>query len=282
MKVRTKIALISIAWWMSYSALPGEITITGSEPELREFLDPERTARVIHLKGVATMKIEPLGYQIEGEVYTRGKEYRTVKDQNLSRLRSIESIAEEFPGASYLSSNTYTIASEDLAFAEMRELEYRNAFRVRVAAIEDVDAIIHRLSGIEGVILTEIVTLTRDSLETLRNTEAFWKALERASVDLERRVAFYEESFGVKLKVLNFEPAVVSDYDEATKSYGDYIEMETFALSEFHVKSRRKPPERTVDAEVAKGFFEQILTVELAAEYRIRSRDTALPPEQAE
>ena len=101
MKIRTKIALISIAWWMSYSALPGEITITGSEPELREFLDSERTARVIHLKGVATMKIEPLGYQIEGEVYTRGKEYRTVKDENLSRLRSIESIAGEFPGASY-------------------------------------------------------------------------------------------------------------------------------------------------------------------------------------
>ena len=282
MKIRTNIALISIAWWMSSSALPGEITITGSEPELREFLDSERTAKVIRLKGVATMKIEPLGYRIEGEVYTRGKEYRKVKDENQRLLRFIGRIAEEIPGASYLPSNTYRIASEDLAFAEMKELEYRDAFRVRVAEIEDVDAIIHRLSGIKGVILTEIVTLTRDPLETLRNTEAFWKALEQASEDLERRVSFYEESFGVKLKVLRFLPAVVSDYDKATKRDGDYIELGVFAVDEFRLQSRRKPSERTVDAEVEKGFFEQFVNVRLAAEYKIRARDTAIPPAQAE
>ena len=276
MKIRTKIALISIAWWMSYSALPGEITITGSEPELREFLDSERTARVIHLKGVATMKIEPLGYQIEGEVYTRGKEYRTVKDENLSRLRSIESIAGEFPGASFVSSNTYTIASEDLAFAEMRELEYRDAFRIEVAEIDDVDAIIHRLSGIEGVILTEIVTLTRDPLETLRNTEAFWKALEQARADLERRVAFYEESLGVKLKVLNFESAVVLPFGTVSMEFREDIGVRG-GLFPFAANVRRKPSERTVEAGVEKGFFEQKVMIELPAEYRIRSVDTAIP-----
>ena len=222
------------------------------------------------------MKIEPLGYQIEGEVYTRGKEYRTVKDENLSRLRSIESIAGEFPGASFVSSNTYTIASEDLAFAEMRELEYRDAFRIEVAEIDDVDAIIHRLSGIEGVILTEIVTLTRDPLETLRNTEAFWKALEQARADLERRVAFYEESLGVKLKVLNFESAVVLPFGTVSMEFREDIGVRG-GLFPFAANVRRKPSERTVEAGVEKGFFEQKVMIELPAEYRIRSVDTAIP-----
>ena len=202
------------------------------------------------------MKIEPLGYQIEGEVYTRGKEYRTVKDENLSRLRSIESIAGEFPGASFVSSNTYTIASEDLAFAEIIGLGVHH--------------------GIEGVILTEIVTLTRDPLETLRNTEAFWKALKQARADLERRVAFYEESLGVKLKVLNFESAVVLPFGTVSMEFREDIGVRG-GLFPFAANVRRKPSERTVEAGVEKGFFEQKVMIELPAEYRISSVDTAIP-----
>ncbi len=217
----------------------------------------------LNLKGSVTYSIEPQEYHIEGVVYTRGKEYQKVKNENLKLFESINKIVFELPGASFIPSNTYAITSDDLAFSEIKELEYRDGFRVKAVNINDVDTIVHRLSTVKGVIVNEVFTITRDS------PDAFWANIEKAKENLNDKVRFYEESFGVKLKLIAFKPYKKRETRRKSK------EEELEELEEFVISTRRKRPERVDKAQVEKGFYEKIVTIELSADYEVHFNDPA-------
>lgn len=257
--------------WFLHLAVSGEITVSGRESELRAFIHPGPDIKEgqITLQGVATYKIEPQEYRIEGEVYTRGKDYQGVKDANLKLIESIKEIISDRPGASFHASNTYSITSADLAFSELRELEYRDAFRIKVVDINDVDDIVHRLSTVKGVIVKDVLTMAKDS------PEAYWNTLEKAKANINDKVEFYQKSFGVKLVLVGIKPDGIEDNKILKDSPGgvlfdpDIVELEEF----YSVSTIRKRPERTDKAQVEKGFFEKVVTVKLSADYEIHFKD---------
>lgn len=256
--------------WFLHLAVSGEITVSGRESELRAFIHPGPDIKEgqITLQGVATYKIEPQEYRIEGEVYTRGKDYQGVKDANLKLIESIKEIISDRPGASFHASNTYSITSADLAFSELRELEYRDAFRIKVVDINDVDDIVHRLSTVKGVIVKDVLTIARDS------PQAYWNTLEKAKANLNDKVQFYQKSFGVKLVLVGIKPEGMEDNRRMKGMPGAAISADVEELEQFYtVSTRRKRPERTDKAQVEKGFFEKVVTIELSADYEIHFKD---------
>ena len=139
------------------STIFSEVTISGPIDDVKKQAT-QSGHKVVTLSATDHIKLAPQKHLISGVVYARADTFSTVSSSAQTTLDKIQRGLAGIEGIVFKTANAYALTQE-LAFAELKELEYEIGFEIETAQASSVQAVLTVLSRERGVIVRSLETL---------------------------------------------------------------------------------------------------------------------------
>lgn len=245
-------------------ALRAEVALSGTTSEVERWVAAHRDPKTVTLRGTYHLELQPESYRVEGRVFSRGRNFDEVVKAGRERIAAVAHRVARLDGARWIAADDLQLPQGELAFSELKDLEFEEGFRIEVGTSAEIDAVLSALSGVDGVIVDSIeaqVELTPD---------AYRKGLGAAIAELNRNRQELETGLEVRLQLLRFHPPVKGSGDNARERYADEVfELSQFGLASSKSNYRRRSSDRETESRLVRAFSDREVVIEIAAEYAI-------------
>lgn len=250
-------ALISLLC-IALMPLQANVTVSGPDDELTHYFAPK--SETIELSGTAAVALTPTSVMILGFVEIDAKPF--AESQQLAQER-FAAMRRPLAGLTIETADTYQDPSTAMEIKKLKRLTFHVDFRIEVASLPEVDRVLRELATVPDVTINEIRPQYKPAPDLAT------RLLNAAMADLHKQKAFYEEAFGVELRLKYFSP--VNGMET-----GGAAEEEVYELSPFSISTsqylRYRQKRRAEEMVLTKAFQKNGISKRITAVYEIHLR----------